>query len=232
MYFLEINKEHKDFLGSIRHWDNLKVAFETSVIWVKDFSFAQISSPEMLQIPYAKIYELKDNLLFEKDKLLPSKKLPSGLLWTPILRALPVLLPKFNHNFFGIDQRINMVLKPSDDSKEAYALLVDFEELKLYIESAPKFRLEPLRWVVINKKALIIGTPLLPLKGCTYWFDNNFLLPSGYNFEWNALTKIIQQKINPSTENMVLWNTDNSFSNIPINTIKQLSISSFRLTFS
>lgn len=232
MYFLEINKEHKDFLGSIRHWDNLKVAFETTVIWVKDFSFAQISSPEMLQIPYAKIYELKDNLLFEKDKLLPSKKLPSGLLWTPILRALPVALPKFNHNFFGIDQRINMVLKPSEDTKEAYALLVDYEELKSYIESAPKFRLEPLRWVVINKKALIIGIPLLPLKGCTYWFDNHFLVPSGYNFEWNALTKIIQQKINPSTENMVLWNTDSSFSNIPINTIKQLSISSFRLTFS
>lgn len=232
MYFLEINKEHKDFLGSIRHWDNLKVAFETTVIWVKDFSFAQISSPEMLQIPYAKIYELKDNLLFEKDKLLPSKKLPSGLLWTPILRALPVALPKFNHNFFGIDQRINMILKPSEDTKEAYALLVDYEELKSYIESAPKFRLEPLRWVVINKKALIIGTPLLPLKGSTYWFDNHFLVPSGYNFEWNALTKMIQQKINPSTENMVLWNTDNSFSNIPINTIKQLSISSFRLTFS
>jgi len=232
MYFLEINKEHKDFLGTIRHWDNLKVAHESDVIWVKDFSFEQISSPEILQIPYAKLYELKENLLFRKGKLLPVKKLPSGLLWTPILRALSVSLPKFNHNFFGIDQKVKITLKPSENTKEAYALLVDYEELKTYIESAPKYRLEPLRWIVVDKKALIIGTPLLPLKGSTYWFENNFLVPSGYDFEWNVLTKIIQQKLNQAEENMVLWNTDNTYSNIPIINIKPLSISSFRLTFS
>ncbi|MBB4801935.1 hypothetical protein HNP37_001996 [Flavobacterium nitrogenifigens] len=232
MYFLEINKEHKEFLGAIRHWENLKVAFESDVIWVKDFSFAQISSPEMLQIPYTKLYELKENLLFEKDKLLPLKKLPSGLLWTPILRALPILLPKFNHNFFGINQKVKMTLKPSENTREAYALLVDCEELKTYIESAPKYRLEPLRWIVFDKKALIIGTPLLPLKGDTYWFENNFLMPSGYDFEWNALTKIMQKKLNPTEENIVLWNTDNTYFNIPIINFKPLSISSFRLTFS
>lgn len=232
MYFLEIKKEHKDFLGSIRHWDNLKVAFETDTIWIKDFSLEQIDATEIQQIPYKTIYELKDNLLFEKGKLLPTRKLPSGLLWTPILRALPVSLPKFNHNFFGVDQKLKIVLKHSEDIKEAIALLVDYEELKLYIESAPKYRLEPLQWVVIDKSALIIGSPLLPIKGTTYWIDNNFLIPTGYNFEWFALVKILQEKLNPSEENIILWNTDNSYSIIPKKTIKQLSISSFRLTFS
>ncbi|MBF7090778.1 hypothetical protein IUY40_04380 [Flavobacterium sp. ALJ2] len=232
MYFLEIKKEHNHFLGSIRHWDNLKVAFETDTIWIKDFSLEQIDAAEIQQIPYKTIYELKDNLLFEKGKLLPSRKLPSGLLWTPILRALPVSLPKFNHNFFGIDQKLKIVLKPSEDIKEAFALLVDYDELKLYIESAPKYRLEPLQWVVIDKSALIIGNPLLPIQGSTYWVDNNFLIPTGYNFEWFALTKTLQEKLNPSEENIILWNTDNSYSIIPKTHIKQLSISSFRLTFS
>ncbi|MEA9414493.1 hypothetical protein [Flavobacterium sp. PL02] len=232
MYFLEIKKEHKDFLGSIRHWDNLKVAFGTDTIWIKDFSLEQIDATEIQQIPYKTIYELKDNLLFEKGKLLPTRKLPSGLLWTPILRALPVSLPKFNHNFFGVDQKLKIVLKHSVDIKEAIALLVDYEELKLYIESAPKYRLEPLQWVVIDKSALIIGSPLLPIKGTTYWIDNNFLIPTGYNFEWFALVKILQEKLNPSEENIIFWNTDNSYSIIPKKTIKQLSISSFRLTFS
>ncbi|KFF08928.1 hypothetical protein [Flavobacterium hydatis] len=232
MYFLEIKKEHKDFLGLIRHWDNLKVSFETDTIWIKDFSLEQIAEAEIQQIPYKTIYELKDNLLFEKGKLLPSKKLPSGLLWTPILRALPVSLPKFNHNFFGVDQKLKIVLKPSEDIKEAIALLVDYEELKLYIESAPKYRLEPLQWVIIDKRALIIGNPLLPIKGSTYWIDNNFLIPTGYNFEWFALVKILQEKLNPSEENIILWNTDNSYSIISKTQIKQLSISSFRLTFS
>ncbi|WP_163408197.1 hypothetical protein [Flavobacterium ajazii] len=232
MYFLEINKENKAFLATIRHWENLKTAFEANTIWVKDFSAEQINSAEILQIPYAKIYELKENLLFEKGKQLPAKKLPSGLLWTPILRSLPVSLPSFNHNFFGVGKKLSITLKPSEDTKEAYALLTDLNELKSYIETAPKFRLRPLKWIVIDNKALIFGTPLLPLKGNTYWFKNDFLMPSGYDFEWYALNKILQEKLNPSEENIILWNEDNSYSQIPKNNIKELSISSFRLTFS
>ncbi|CAD0004252.1 hypothetical protein [Flavobacterium salmonis] len=232
MYFLEIKIEHKDFLGGIRHWDNLKVAFETDTVWIRDFSSEQINSAEIQQIPYKIVYEWKENLLFEKDKLLPSKKLPSGLLWSPILRALPVSLPKFNHNYFGIDQRLEMNLKPSENVKLAFAMLVSFEELKLYIESAPKYRLEPLKWVVIDKRILLFGFPLLPVKGSTFWMNHDFLLPTGYDFEWFSLTGTFQEKLNPSKENLILWNEDNSYSVIPKETIKPLSISSFRLTFS
>lgn len=232
MYFLEINKEHKDFLGAVRHWENLKIAFETNTIWIKEFSAEQINSAELLQIPYAKIYELKENLLFERQKQLPAKKLPSGLLWSPVLRGLPVSLPNFNHNFFGIDQTLKIALKQSENVKEAHALLVEYQELKAYIESVPKFRLEPLQWVVINNKALIIGKPLLPLKGNTYWFKNDFLVPSGYDFEWPVLTQTLKDKLNPFDKNIILWNKDNSYSSIPKQNIKQLSISSFRLTFS
>ncbi|PIF30643.1 hypothetical protein CLU81_1083 [Flavobacterium sp. 9] len=232
MYFLEIKKEHKDFLGSIRHWDNLKIAFEADVVWVKDFLQEQINAPEIQQIPYKKVYELKENLLFEYGNLLPSKKLPSGLLWTPILRALPVSLSKFNHNFFGIDHQLQITIKASEEVKEACALLVDYDELKLYIETAPRYRLESLQWIVIDKSALIIGNPLLPIKGKTYWLADNFLLPTGYNFEWFALAKTFQEKLNPSGENLILWNTDNSYSSIPKIKIRPLSISSFRLTFS
>lgn len=232
MYFLEINKEHRDFLGAIRHWENLKLAFETDIIWIKDISLDQINTVDIQKIPYKKVFELKENLLFEKDKLLPSKKLPSGLLWSPILRGLPVSLPKFNHNYFGIDQKLQMVLKPSEDIKETFAMLVSFDQLKWYIESAPKYRLELLNWVVMEKKILITGTPLLPIKGCTFWFSHHFLIPTGYDFDCFALTKKLQEKLNPLQENILLWNEDNSYSEIPIKNIKPLSISSFRLTFS
>jgi hypothetical protein len=232
MYFLEINKEHKDFLGAIRHWENLKIAFETNTIWIKEFTDDQIDSTELLQIPYIKIYELKENLLFEKGKQLPTKKLPSGLLWSPVLRGLPISLPNFNHNFFGISDTLQIALKRSEDVKEAYALLVEYQELKSYIEFAPKFRLEPLQWVVINNKALIIGKPLLPLKGNTFWSKNDFLIPTGYDFEWPVLAQTLKDKLNPFDKNIILWNKDNSYSSIPKQNVKPLSISSFRLTFS
>ena len=232
MYFLEIRKEYKDFLGTIRHWKNLKLAFETDTIWIKDFSSEQINSAEIQQIPYKIIFQLKDNLLFEKDKLLPSKRLPLGLLWSPILRALPVSLPKLNYNYFGVDQKLKVSLKPSENIKEASAMIVNFDELKSYIESAPKYRLELLNWIVIEKKILLIGKPLLPIKGRTFWFEHNFLVPTGFDFEWFSLAEILEEKLNPSGGNIIIWETDNRYSVIPKETIKPLSISSFRLTFS
>ena len=231
MYFLEISKKHIDFLGAIRDWENIKVAFESESVWVKDFHPEQLNTTEIQQIPFHIIYELKENLLFKKGSLLPVKKLPSGLLWSPIMRAVPVSLPKFNHNYFGIDQKLEIHLKPSEIENEAYALLTDFEELKAYIETAPDFRLKPLKWVVVEKNILILGKPMLPIQGNTFWFKNDFLLPSGYDFEHSILTKTIQEILNPLGEDLIVWNADNSCFKIPKDSLKPLSISSFRLTF-
>jgi hypothetical protein len=232
MYFLEINKKNIEFLGAIRNWDNVKAAFDEQSVWVKDFLFEQLSAVEIQQIPFHIIYELKNNLLFKKGSLLPSKKLPSGLLWTPIARALPVALPNFNHNYFGIDQKLEIHLKPSEAVREPYALLTDYSELEHYIEKAPDFRLKPLSWVILEKKILIFGNPLLPVKGETYWLKDDFLLPTGYDFEWSALSKTVQQFLNPSEENIIIWNKNNNSIVIAKNKMKPLSISSFRLTFS
>lgn len=232
MYFLEINKKHIDFLGAVRDWENLKVAFESEAVWVKDFHPEQLNTTEIQQIPFHIIYELKENLLFKKGSLLPVKKLPSGLLWSPILRAIPISLPKFNHNYFGIDQKIQLRLKPSEIENEAYALLTDYNELKTYIETVPDFRLKPLHWVVVEKKVLILGKPMLPIKGKTFWLKNDFLLPSGYDFEHSILAKTIQENLNPLREDLIVWNIDNSCFKITKDSLKPLSISSFRLTFS
>ncbi|MFD1602482.1 hypothetical protein ACFSJW_21355 [Flavobacterium artemisiae] len=232
MYFLEINKKHIDFLGAIRDWENVKVAFDSESVWVKDFHSEQLNAIEIQQIPFHVIYELKENLLFKRGSLLPVKKLPSGLLWSPIMRAVPVTLPKFNHNYFGIDQKLELRLKPSEIENEAYALLTNYDDLKDYIETAPDFRLKPLQWVIVKKNILIIGKPMLPIKGKTFWLKNDFLLPSGYDFEHSILAKTIQENLNPFGEDLIVWNTDNSCFKITKESLKPLSISSFRLTFS
>ncbi|MBE8726770.1 hypothetical protein [Flavobacterium hungaricum] len=232
MYFLEISKKHIDFLGAIRDWENVKMAFDGEFVWAKDFYPEQLNAIEIQQIPFHSIYELKENLLFKKGSLLPVKKLPSGLLWSPIIRAIPVTLPKFNHNYFGIDQRLELHLKPSEIENEAYALLTDYNELKTYIETAPDFRLKPLKWIVVKKNILLLGKPMLPIKGDTFWLKNNFLLPAGYDFEHSVLSKTIEQNLNLLGEHLIVWNTDNSCFKIKKDSLKPLSISSFRLTFS
>ncbi len=80
MFLLATSIENKEVLGAIRHWENLKVAYDEKTIWVKDFTQEQMESATLQQIPYITLYNEKANLLFKKGSLLPSLKMPSALL--------------------------------------------------------------------------------------------------------------------------------------------------------
>lgn len=232
MMLLQINRQHEELLATIRSWDNLKVAFDAPYIWIKDFTTNQINSSEIHQIPFAAIYEVKENLLFAKGSLLPSQKLPAGLLWTPILRAFPLQLPSFNHNFFGINESLSLTIVASKMERQAFVLVTSIQEAKKYITTAPEIRLQKLQWVLIDSKVVIFGTPLLPIQGETYWKNNDFLMPSGYDFEFPVLSSLLENKINLNKEKWVFWQKDGTFFTVSKQDIKPLSISSFRLTFS
>lgn len=231
MYLLEIDKKHKQLLLAIRHWDTIRIAFTETAIWLKDFSAEQLHSPELLKIPYITVFEVKDNMLFVKGSLLPSKKMPSALLWTPIQKALPVVLPGLNHNFFGIHEKIDIQIIRSQVEREAFALLATVDDVNKYVENAPQTRLERLQWVVLENKILILGVPLLPIKGDSFWKINDAILPTGYDFELAILSEVIAGKLNPDSDCLMLWQQDSTCVKIPKDNIMPLSISSFRQTF-
>lgn len=230
MYLFEISKEHKEFLATIRQWNNVRIAFAETAIWLKDFTEEQMKSPNLLQIPHLIKYKEKQNLLFKNTSLLPSKKMPSALLWSPIQNALPVELPSLNHNFFGIHESIEVTIVPSEIEKEAKAILTTISVLKAYVEQSPEVRLNPLQWVLLEDKVLIVGTPLLPIKGKVFWQLGNSFLPVGYNFELPILKDVIDNKINQSAANCIVWQSDSTYLSIPKENFKPLSISSLRLT--
>ncbi len=230
MFLFEISKEYKEFLSTIRQWSNVRIAFTESSIWIKDFTDEQMKSPNLLQIPHLIRYKEKDNLLFINDSLLPSKKVPSALLWSPIQKALPVELPDFNHNFFGIQQQIDLQIVPCEIEREAVAMLTSIQNLQAYVEQSPEARLKPLKWVLLQEKAFVIGTPLLPIKGVVFWKMGNALLPTGFNFELPILKDEVDQKINPNSDNWILWQSNHSYLSVPKDTVQPLSISSLRLT--
>ena len=95
-HLIQIETVHKEYLGQIRHWDNLKIASETNYIWIKKFTELQLASAELKSIPFTKTFVCKDNLLFPKGSLLPFKKMPN-LLWTPIERALRIETVSYTH---------------------------------------------------------------------------------------------------------------------------------------
>ena len=229
-FWAEIPRIDEDFLGSIRDWKNVQIASEDDVIWLKGFTDEQAVSSVIQQLPNFILYELREGLLFRKDALVPTKKVRTALLWTPIDKALKLTFPISNNNFFGIDEKIEVKLKPSEEEQSAFALLSSISEIKELIIALPKFKLEKLDWIVVNDKALFIGNPLLSFPGKTFWMKDAHLLPSGFDFEFKNLSSLLQGKYNSDQDYWILWSEDGTYLNINKNDLRKLSVSSFRLT--
>lgn len=230
IFWAELPKADEDFLGEIRDWKNVQIAIDEEIIWLKGFTDEQAASSEIQQLPNFILYELRDGLLFRKDALVPSKKMRTALLWTPIDKALKLTFPISNNNFFGIDEKIEVKLKPSEEEQPAMALLCSISEIKDVIIATPKFKLEKLDWIVINDKALFMGTPLLGFPGKTFWLKDDHLLPTGFDFEFKNLSSLLQRKYNECNEDWLLWSETGSILNIKKEDLRKLSVSSFRLT--
>ncbi|SEW49310.1 hypothetical protein SAMN05421841_4110 [Chryseobacterium wanjuense] len=229
-FWAELPRADEDFLGSIRDWKNVQIALEEDVIWLKGFTDEQAVSPEIQQLPDFLLYELREGLLFRKNALVPSKKVRTALLWTPIDKALRLTFPPSNQNFFGIDEKVEVRLKPSEEEQPAAALLSSITEIKDTIIALPKFKLENLDWIVMNEKALFLGMPLLSLPGKTFWAKDGHLLPTGFDFEFKNLSSLLQRKYNAGQDQWILWNEEGSVLSINKNDFRKLSVSSFRLT--
>ena len=229
-FWAELPKAEEDFLGAIRDWKNVQIAMDEEIIWLKGFTYEQATSSEIQQLPNFILYELRDGLLFRKNALVPSKKMRTALLWTPIDKALKLTFPISNNNFFGIEEKVDVKLKSIEEEQPAIALLCSISEIKDAIITIPKFKLEKLSWIVINDKALFMGTPLLSFPGKTFWVKDDHLLPTGFDFEFKNLSSLLQRKYNDCNEDWLLWNEKGSVLNIKKEDFRKLSVSSFRLT--
>jgi len=229
-WLLEIEQQHLDYLGPIRHWEQLKMAASPGCYWIGGLTADQLESPEIKSIPFKNLYFEKGQLLFHRGGLVPVKKLPDLLVWVPLERGLPLDLPSFNHNYFGITEKLIMRLAPSEKEEEPVALLTSIDILRNYILTAPTVRLKPLSWVIIDDQALILGSPLLPLPGDSFWQRGAVLLPAGLDWEWPVLEPALNRELNPDGDNWLLWDKVGQYTVIEKARCRPLSISSFRLT--
>ncbi|MBL0912957.1 MAG: hypothetical protein IBJ09_11350 [Bacteroidia bacterium] len=228
-HFMRIGTEQADLLGRIRHWSNLKIAFDGNDIWVRDLSAEQLQSTDIRSIPSKKLYYQSGRNLFPEGSLLPETTVPT-VLWTPIERGLPLQLPA-RTPIAAVTETIRIQLVPSEEEYEAFALLTDVTALEKYMHSAPAIRLQNLQWTLAGAhKALITGTPLLPLPGNVYWRRNNQLLPAGYDLEWQVLGDVINRRLDPDNDSWIVWDEPGSWFRVAKKDIKPLRTGSFRLS--
>ncbi|MFT2010996.1 hypothetical protein ACMA1I_20150 [Pontibacter sp. 13R65] len=232
IYYLLLHTAHKADLGAIRHWDNLKVAFDGDHIWLKNFTYAQLDTVEVKSIPFKAIFYENRNKLYRLNSLLPDQQIPN-VHWAPISRALPVEFPSFNHNYFGTTEKVAIKLLPKAEFQQVVALITTLKNLQPYLETAPAVRLQRLRWTLLDgNEALLLGTPLLPVPGETYWQHKDFLLPSGLDFEFPIIADALQNIINPTGKDMIIFQADATYFAVPKSHLLPLTLSSFRLGLS
>lgn len=230
-YLVEVPINDTELLGDIRLWENVKGAFTHNALWIKNVTNEQLEHIAISGLPRKSIYYQKGSLLFRKDKLLPEKKLPEGLLWSPIYRLVTVDLPGLNHNYFGVSHSIIPKLIIDTKEKPTYAIMCNIEDARAYIEKAPAVRLEGLRYIGLNDKVFIIGKPILPIKGKAFWNSDRMLIPVGFDFEFSILNRIIYSKLNPENDSVIVWNTDQTYLRLSKADFADLTIGSFRLTY-
>lgn len=229
-WLIEIEKKYIDSIYTLREWDSIAIAFDAETIFLKGFTFDQINSPRIAKNPFLVIWEIKNDFLFKKNTQLPQKKWVDHYNWQPIQNGLTIELPKQNFNFFGIQNKIVPSLIPSIEMKTPLVLKVSLPILEDYITKTSLARLQALSWVIVENDAFIFGEPLLPIQGQTYWINNSFVIPTGFQFENNFISKPLQKKINPTEEFFYVLDTSSSFIKIEKYAIRPLSLSSFRLT--
>ncbi len=229
-YWLRLPLKYKDKLSQIRVWKTLRMAIDEEDVWVRGIAPNQLHSPEIRSIPFKKIYFQHDNALFLLGGNLPEERLKTGLLWSSISKALPAEIPTYNFNYFGVNETVDFKLVTSSIERKATATLVELDVLDVYIQKAPAIRLQSLQWTIVAKKALLVGTPLLPIPGKSYWQQQNFLIPSGYDFEYPELSSFYHKNLQTENNQYIVLQPDNTYYKLLQEQLKPLTISSYRLS--
>lgn len=201
-YWLSIDQKFEEVLFKLRDWSHLKIAREDAFTWIKGFSASEVNSVQVLSLPSASRYYIKEAKLIPCGQRLPDRVAPS-LLWTPIQRGLKVSLPSQNFNYFGISQTHEITVIPSDQEVAVVATVLDLNSLAEYVSNAPSVRLENLNWTVLDsQKAIVIGRPILPIMGDDYYQNDNFLIPVGWKFKHENMTRLYGQAL---AEGLHFW---------------------------
>lgn len=226
-YWAAIPARYTQALYHLRSWPDLKMATADGLIWLRGFSQADVDSVSVLSIPMLKRYYLVEARLYPIGKSLPIMVAPS-LLWTDLRRGLKVRLPEENFNYFGVARTHGIALVPSEIQRAVTATIVDLATLGKYLHDAPRVRVASLRWTVLEgKRALIMGTPLLPIQGQDYYRQACFLIPAGWKLQYECMADVYQEALGDSHEYWYILNEYSDLSKLRKANFNYLSKGSF-----
>ena len=210
VYYASLGTDQIELLATLRHATDISIGYNGTTAWVKGLTLQQSESVTIQSIPGKKLYYEKEGKLFPKESMLPSGNVPT-CNWTPIHQVLKLELPEVNHNYFWLNQNVEVKLIRSYEEQYPAAMLISFELLEKYIATAAEVRFRDMFWLLAGDAALITGTPLLPIPGTVYWRKGIHLIPMGYQFEYPALLPSLQEVLPFQHSDLIVWNKSGNY---------------------
>lgn len=191
-----ITLEYKlESVAVLRCEPGLELGSQQDQLWLKSDGHVMIDSLLVKQLPATARYYIDDEKrLFRLGEITPSGSLPD-LKWEPIAEAIPIGKPVAAMPA-DVKTRFPIQLMRASQEREPKALLLPFASLAAWVEDAPAFRMEKLRFAVSERgETLVLGSPLPPLPGQAFWRERSLLFPAGYALQIPEMAVLIEQKI-------------------------------------
>lgn len=219
-------------LGTVRAELGLRAAAEPAAghLWLRGLPATGPLPLALRQLPALARYDADaEGGLFPAGRPTPTGRLPP-LAWQPLAAFIPLDLP--TAALPGqLPAPVPVRLVPSPRPQPAAALLTSLAAFKSYADTAPAVRLAGLRFAASARgQALVLGIPLPPLPGQEYWRSADLLLPAGFDFEVSLLAELLASRLNPSAEDVLLFDETGHYEVIAAAHLHPATRSAVRLT--
>jgi len=206
---IQIAGHYKDRLGEVRTIPGWKAASVGDMIWLKgpvENGKAQIA---INSLPATATYLADEqHRLFPLGKQTPVLEL-KDLQWQNLEEFITVEQP-VSAMPGQFPQAITVKLIRSSTPEQPTALIIPVKQWDNYLKTAPLIRIQQLQFAVTSDELVfVMGAPLPPLKGETFWRYKNILLPSGYTFDPPVIADLL------TGDGLLLFHADGQCDRIP-----------------
>jgi MoxR-vWA-beta-propeller ternary system domain bpX2 len=217
-------------VAAMRLFSGIECAEVAGTFWIRGSTVSEQMEKALRSISGLQCFELLESgWLKSPESRIPERMLPK-VAWqslrTTILPALPTAtLPGETR------QKLPVTLVRSYAEQEAAALLADFAEWAAYAAEAPEVRLKSLRFAVNEeRKVLIIGQPLPPLKGLQLANYSGILVPCGLSWSPAVDAAVLSELFHRGAEDFVICFEDHTHQLIKPEQLVSASRSAVRAT--
>lgn len=213
---LVLEEKYQDYIGNIRTIEGWLACKQEDLIWLKGPLNSGPNQLAISSLPVLASYELDEqNHLFPKNRSTPVKQLEDWE-WEKLSDFVSVEMPISALPAQQVAP-VPVSLLRNENPYPAYALQTDFAVWKNYVNEAPLVRLQALKFVVSSLgEVLIIGEPLPPIPGKSYWLNEHLLVPAGFNLDPPFLGQLLNQKLKGQTPSYILFNEKGVQNTIPL----------------